>query len=205
MGYFNIFYKITRVIDMLTRKRNRKFIAIILIIIAVIFILHNKGYCAQEDSSYTTDTTNFIIENYQTNVEQFVISFDKCYGKIQATTNYFNEIFNYIQSGYYIYFYRPSVYDNVRIYMYTRNSEKVLVDTNLVYNDGTRVPSTAYNMTHYANNLFYFISTGQNAGAYNIGTYTPNNDINYTVPFILLFKIPSEVVECMEKARLYIQ
>lgn len=133
---------------MLTRKRNRRAIMVILIIIAVIFILHNKGYCAQTDSDYTTDTTYFILEEYNDILDDFVVSFDTKYGKSQAATDAFNAFFSAIQSGYYPYFYLNSLnYQYVTIWMYNFNDSKTIYDTSLVYNDYMRVPSTGYNVT----------------------------------------------------------
>lgn len=41
MGYFNIFYKLTRIIDFLTRKRNRKFILALFLIGGIVFFSPN--------------------------------------------------------------------------------------------------------------------------------------------------------------------
>lgn len=200
MGYFNIFYKITRIIDMLTRKRNRRAIMVILIIIAVIFFLHNKGYCAQSDSEYTTDTSYFIIEEYNLLCDAFKLGFDKYYGKDTSTTNIFNSIFESVQDGKYPYFYRTgSNAQSFRVLSYDRSTSKSYVDTSLVYNDGTRIPSTAYNFTWYGGNRFYY-STFTGEDIYKLKVGGQSADFNFTIPFILLYKVPSQVYECMAKA-----
>lgn len=200
MGYFNIFYKITRIIDFITKKRNRKAIMVIVIIIAAIVLWNNTSRAAQEDTTYTTDTSYFIIEEYNKLCDTFKLSFDKYYSKDETVTSRFNTIFESIINGNFPYFYSINYNTNIRIYMYTRNQNKTYIDTSLVYNDGTRVPSTAYNFTWLSGNRYYYINLGYGDTLYRIYETTDASDVNFTIPFILMYKIPTQVYECMEKA-----
>lgn len=61
MGYFNIFYKITRIIDMLTRKRNRKFIVALCLIGAVVFF--SPSISKAEFTGYDSQNLGYIYTN----------------------------------------------------------------------------------------------------------------------------------------------
>lgn len=203
MGYFNIFYKITRIIDFITKKRNRKAIMVIVIIIAAIVLWTNTSRAAQEDSTYTTDTNYFMLEEYNKLLDSFKISFDKYYTNVNFKERY-DAIFQDILNGNFPYFYLPQGSYNTRIYTYNRQTYKTIVNTSLVYNDYMRVPSTAYNFTWYSGNRFYAMDMNITNNPYLIFETSLSSDANFSVPMILLYKIPSQIYDCMILARLHI-
>lgn len=196
-GMINFLYRLWR------SKKFRKFVigfGFLTFVLYTIIGNTNIVYGAQEDSQYTTDTTIAILESYQRNVDIFVRSFNKYYGKNDTYTASFNNIFNYLNVGSdakYIYLRHYSIgNDNLNILIYNRSG----VDTNAVStnfriengNDYFLVPSTGYNVS-FTRNLNINVNSLVISGVQNV-------EITDFIPTILIYRMPSEIVNCMEKA-----
>lgn len=118
-GMINFLYRLWR------SKKFRKFVlgfGFLAFVLYTIIGNTNIVYGAQDDSTYTTDTTIAILEAYQRNVDIFVYSFNRYYGNDISITNRFNQLFNKLseaQNPRYLYLRHYSVAnENLNVFLY---------------------------------------------------------------------------------------
>lgn len=131
-GFLNFCYRLWR------SKKFRKFVigfGFLAFVLYTIISNTNIVYGAQDDSQYTTDTTIAILESYQRNVDLFVQSFNKYYGKNDTFTSRFNTLFATITTlgnNRFLYIRHYSVVnENINCLLYQRSS----IDNNQVTTD----------------------------------------------------------------------
>lgn len=196
-GFLNFCYRLWR------SKKFRKFvIGFGFLAFVLSTIISNTTFAAQSDSEFTTDTTIAILEAYQRNVDVFVKSFNLYYGKNDTYTSRFNSLFNSLSSTYtnnFLYLRHYSIdNENLNCLLYRRESYNISnqVTTNWLC-DGSNgsymaIPTTGYNITFYANmNISYNNSVPSGVGSVSVSDF---------IPSVLMYRLPSEIVECMEKA-----
>lgn len=194
-GFLNFAYRIWK------SKKFRKFvIGFGFLAFVLSTIISNTTFAAQSDAEYTTDTTIAILEAYQRNVEFFVSVFNNRYNNPTYTPRY-NRLFNLLNQSTFLYLRHYSIdNDNLNCLLYTRsqNTSLTQVTTNWLC-DGPnqtylQIPTTGYNVRFFMNsNINYNTTSFAMPG---------NVDISDFIPSVLMYRMPSEIVECMEKARL---
>lgn len=197
-GMINFFYRLWR------SKKFRKFVigfGFLAFVLYTIIGNTNIVYGAQDDSEYTTDTTIAILESYQRNIDIFVQSFNKFYGKNDIITSRFNSIFSDVTSQYnrFIYLRHYSVAnDNLNVLLYRQSTYNISnqVTTNWLA-DGPNgsflaIPTTGYNITFQSNaNINMYTLELGSLGSVSVTDF---------IPSVLMYRMPSEIVECMQQA-----
>lgn len=198
-GFLNFCYRLWR------SKKFRKFVigfGFLAFVFYTIISNTNIVFGAQSDAEYTTDTTINILESYQRNVDIFVKSFNTFYGKNDTATQRFNQLFNSITAtgiNLNLYLRHYSVdNDNLNILLYSKNNYNISNQVTTNWSpDGPNasynmVPTTGYNITFsYNMNIGYQTLNPGTIGSVSVTDF---------IPSVLLYRMPSEIVECMEKA-----
>lgn len=199
-GMINFLYRLWR------SKKFRKFVlGFGFLAFVLCTIISNTTFAAQSDAEYTTDTTIAILESYQRNVDLFVRSFNATYGINDTFTSRWNSIFNLISySGVsrFVYLRHYSIdNDNLNVLFYTKESGNISsqVTTNWLPDGPSatylQIPTTGYNVSFRFNANISLIAPN-NGPTGNVGSVTATDFI----PSVLMYRMPSEIVDCMNKA-----
>lgn len=203
MGYFRIFYYIAYTFNTVCRilkKFGKKILWFVGIFVFLCFCLYGHPvHAAQNQATYTTDTTYLILQNYDRYLDNLTFIFDNYYGLDSTTTTYFDQLFADLKGNYFVYFYSPGstgeVNHSVFGLVYTNGGiDTNVVNTNVYFNDYLQVPSTGYNVS--ANKIFNMAMSPRQVFSYQEYSST----FTTFVPSCLLRATPTKLYNLMVRA-----